>query len=127
MAKVKVEIEGMEQLRDALKRLPEQTRAVMSDVVAKTAFSARQRVSAAAPVDTGLLRSSITSSSRGLSGRVDITADAYYWKFKEFGTVHEAARPFIRPAAEAETSAFEQRIRQAAARIERDFSTSRFD
>lgn len=125
MAKVSVQIEGMDQVRDALRRMPDQTRVIMADVVAKTAFSARQRTVAGAPVNTGLLRGSITSRSRGLSGRVDITGDAYYWRFLEFGTRYAAARPFVRPAAEAESVAFEQRVRQAATRLERDFASSR--
>lgn len=126
MAKVTVQIEGMEQVRDALRRVPDQTRVLMSDVVAKTAFSARQRTIAGAPVSTGLLRNSITARSRGLSGRVEIAGDAHYWRFIEYGTRYAAARPFVRPAAEEESATFEQRIRQAAARLERDFSAGRF-
>lgn len=125
MAKVTVQIEGMEGVRDALRRVPDQTRVLMADVIAKTAFSARQRTIASAPRDSGQLRSSITSSSRGLSGRVDVAGLAHYWRFLEYGTVRIPARPFVRPAAEAESVVFEQRIRQAAARLERDFSLSR--
>lgn len=35
------------------------------------------------------------------SGKFNQEGDAFYWRFVEFGTVHAAAKPFIRPAFEA--------------------------
>jgi HK97 gp10 family phage protein len=76
--------------------------------------------------ETGRLRGSLTASARGLSGRVVMEGDAFYWRFLEYGTRYIAARPFVRPAAEAEANAVEGRIRDMVAKLERDFATNRF-
>jgi len=34
--------------------------------------------------------------------RVAVAGDVYYWRFVEFGTAKMAARPFLRPAFEAQ-------------------------
>ena len=46
----------------------------------------------------GVVSGKRTKKSGRKSGRA---ADAYYWRFVEFGTVKMAARPFLRPAFEA--------------------------
>jgi HK97 gp10 family phage protein len=127
MATVKVSIEGMEDAQDALRRFPDQARDAMADVIQRTTFAARQRMLATAPRgETGRLRGSLTASARGLSGRVVMEGDAFYWRFLEYGTRYIAARPFVRPAAEAEANAVEGRIRDMVAKLERDFATNRF-
>jgi HK97 gp10 family phage protein len=120
-----ITLEGFDSVRAAVQRVPDEVRVAMADVVQKTAFGARQRTIALAPRATGLLRSSITSSSRGLSGRVDIAGPAYYWRFPEYGTRFRAATPFVRPAAELESIDFTERVRQVGLRLERDFSAGR--
>lgn len=125
MARTLVEIEGMEAVREALRLVPDQARAVISDVVQKTAFGAKQRAVAMAPRDTGRLRDAITSRSRGLNGRVEVGPQGFYWRFLEYGTRSVAARPFVRPAAEMESREFTERVRQAGVRLERNFATSR--
>jgi HK97 gp10 family phage protein len=42
--------------------------------------------------------------------------DAYYWRWVEFGTVKMAARPFMRPAFEAQKTAAVQAIAEYLAR-----------
>jgi HK97 gp10 family phage protein len=52
------------------------------------------------PVDTGRLRSSITAT-RGRDGRgpyVAIGTNVQYAPFVEFGTRHQRAQPYLRPA-----------------------------
>lgn len=46
---------------------------------------------------------SVTRANRrqGRVGQESATANAYYWRFLEFGTSKAAARPFIRPAWDA--------------------------
>ena len=119
-----VTLENFEPIRAAIERVPEDVRDSTSDVVSKTAVGARQRTIAMAPVDTGALRRSITASSRGLSGRVE-TPPVYYWRFIEYGTKYIKAKPFIRPAAELEAIDVAERVRQMAARLERDFASGR--
>lgn len=123
-ARVTVTLEGFDDVRNAVKRVPDAARVVLSEVIAKTTFSARQRAIALAPVDSGTLRRSITSSSRGMYGRVVINdPDVFYWRFVEYGTRYKAARPFIRTAAELETGAFTERVRLAGKQLERDFTS----
>lgn len=124
-ARITTTLVGFDEVRAAVKRVPDEARVVLSDVIAKSTFAVRQRMIAMAPRgETGRLRAAISSSSRGLFGRVVITdPDAYYWRFLEFGTVKMAARPFIRPAAELETADFTERIRQSARRLEDGFGS----
>lgn len=131
MAKVTVTVEGLEALKAAVQRCPDDARRHLSDVVQATAFSVAQRAKALAPVDTGALKASIASTSRGLSGRVGLSGGMVrgkrpdiYWRFVEFGTVRTPARPLFRAATEAESSTFEKRLRDASAKIERNLGGS---
>lgn len=127
MATVKVSIEGLEDAQAALRRFPDQARDAMSSVIQATTIAARQRMIATAPRgETGRLRAAITTSVRGLSGRVLMSGDAFYWRFLEYGTRYVAARPFVRPAAEAEANDVPKRINGMVAKLERDFGTNRF-
>lgn len=80
------------------------------------------RAKAAAPVRTGRLKESIDTraapeqaTGRAAGGyRRDVVAE-WYWFLQEFGTVNQAARPFMIPAAEAERASIvadvERRLR----------------
>ncbi|HJT96608.1 MAG TPA: HK97-gp10 family putative phage morphogenesis protein [Mycobacterium sp.] len=122
-ARITTTLVGFDEVRAAVKRVPDAARVVLADVIAKTTFAVRQRALVAAPRgETGRLRASLLSSSRGLSGRVEIRdPDVHYWRFLEYGTVKIAARPFVRPAAELETNDFTERVRQAGRRMEQAF------
>jgi HK97 gp10 family phage protein len=86
-------------------------------------------------VATGALRNAIASDSRGTSGRVGLKPDGIgsgagpttYWRFVEFGTVHQPARPFFRPAVDEEEQHFIARMRAIGPKVERDLSTGRFE
>lgn len=133
MNKVTMTLVGLEALKAAVSRCPDVVRAHMGDVIAATSFAVAQRARSLAPVQTGALKSAITSTARGLSGRVGLTGGMIngrrpdkYWRFVEFGTVKMAARPLFRAATEGESPGFEQRIRGIVPKIERDFASSRF-
>ena len=134
MAKVTMTLDGMEPLQRALKTAPDLVQVHASDAVAKTSFAVSQRAKALVPVATGALKAAISATARGTSGRVGLSKGAstggvgpeVYWRFVEFGTVRVPARPFFRPAAEAETSAYVERIRAIGSRLERDLSGGRF-
>jgi HK97 gp10 family phage protein len=70
----------------------------------ETAAEAKAEAQALAPVDTGLLRSSIYADvdARGGSARrtLVIGADAPYSAYVELGTGRQRAQPFIRPAVD---------------------------
>lgn len=53
----------------------------------------------ACPVDTGRLRSSITHMTKPSDGAVYVGTNVEYGPYVELGTVHKAARPFLKPAA----------------------------
>lgn len=63
--------------------------------------------------DTRLLKSSISWARRKLSAVVGVFADAFYWKFLEYGTVKMQSRPFLRPAAVAQEAEHERQMLQA--------------
>jgi HK97 gp10 family phage protein len=122
-------LEGMENIQKLIRHQPDAARAYLSDAVAKSTTAVSQRMQAGVPVREGLLKSSIRAElprRNGLSGRVVIDPRAYYWRFLEYGTVKMAARPFVRPAADAEAETFFGHARQALRNMERDWSASRF-
>jgi HK97 gp10 family phage protein len=128
VAKVTMKLEGMEALQRAIRTAPEAVKVGSQDAVAKTSFAVAQRARSLVPVATGTLKSLIASSIHGLAGRVGFSDDqrAFYWRFVEYGTVKMSARPFMRPAAEAEERDFIERMRAVGTRLERDFMSGRF-
>lgn len=127
---ITIRLEGFDALLLALRRQPVLARKLLSQVVERSTFNVVTRARGLVPVDTGDLLHAIDSSTRGLNGRVGITesrasgsqSPGVYWKFVEFGTVHQAARPFFRPAAEAEATPFIEAVRSIGPKLERDFS-----
>lgn len=124
--KVTMRLEGFDALQRAIVKAPNVVKAHAGSAVGATAFAVAQRMRSLVRVDTGRLRQAIEVSSRGLSGRVLINPSGFYWPFLEYGTVRMAARPFVRPAAEAETSDFLTRVRDIGKKLERDWSAGRF-
>lgn len=53
------------------------------------------------------------------AGGAKVIRPTKYGHLQEFGAPHHRARPFLRPAAQAEQAAFEQRSRKAQAEVER--------
>lgn len=111
-------LQGMEGLQRALRTMPDVVRQELRQVVGVTAFALANRIRATAPRDTGLLRGAVSSRVTGLTGRVELGVDAFYWHFVEYGTVRMAARPFVRPAGELEAADFERRLKDLSRTIE---------
>jgi phage protein, HK97 gp10 family len=131
MAKVTMSLTGMEGLQRALKTAPDLVKAGAADAVLKTGFAIAQRARALVPVRTGDLKDHIASASRGTSGRVGMgpggrrkTKPSVYWRYVEFGTRHMPARPFFRPATDAEAIGYVDRLRRVGRDLERDLSAS---
>jgi HK97 gp10 family phage protein len=122
-SKVTMDLKGFEHLQAAIKRAPELVKEHAFDAVAKTTFASGQRMRATVAVKTGRLKRGISTSARGLNGRVLIDPDLFYWRFLEYGTVNMAARPFIRPSAEAEAPHYLDRLRAFVPKLERDWSS----
>lgn len=126
-----VKVEGLKELANALRELPKavarnQLRGPVAFAAAQMRDDARRRAPVAAEdlgpgrPKPGTLRKSViikrvpTAANRAVYilgvrhgkqfqkvGKRELNLDAYYWRFIEFGTSHAAARPFIRPAFEA--------------------------
>lgn len=123
-----VEIEGMEQALQAFRTAPSIARQYIGHAVSVTEITLAGRVRQKAPVQTGALRLAVTSKTTGLRASISIeSGDIYgrrpsvYWRFVEFGSIHNIpAKPFIRPSAEEESEPFVNRIREAGKRLERE-------
>jgi HK97 gp10 family phage protein len=107
------------QIRIISNRLPAIAAAVrpaVSAEVKKATLAIQAGAQAKAPVKTGTLRRSITSQfPTDLSGVVGPSVS--YAIFQEMGTRHHAARPFMRPAAEAVLPGFAAAVKAALARL----------
>ena len=79
-------------------------------VVAKTAHDIEADAKSLAPVDTGMLRNSISTTigAGGLSAEIGPTAS--YAAHVEFGTRRMRPQPFMRPAADQHFPSFEEAI-----------------
>lgn len=88
--------------------LPGQTQAV----VRKASFDVEAQAKNRAPVDTGALKSSISTEfeDNGLTGI--IAPHVEYAAFVEFGTRRMSAQPYMTPAAEVVKPAFVAAMKQ---------------
>jgi HK97 gp10 family phage protein len=84
------------------------TRGLAAQVVAKTAADIERDAKIAAPVDTGNLRSSISSTVSGLTAEIGPTAN--YGAFVEYGTARSGPQPYLRPAYDRHLPTFERAI-----------------
>ncbi len=87
----------------SLHRLLDSSQGDVAKEILKRTTQVERRAKQLAPVDTGRLRSSITSrlgsDSQGVVGIVGTNVS--YAAFVEFGTRYMAAQPFLRPALDA--------------------------
>jgi HK97 gp10 family phage protein len=80
--------------------------------VRKTAFDIQHDAQAFAPVDTGNLRSSISTTVRGLEAEVGPTAS--YGAYVEFGTSSQAPAAYMGPAFDRRAYSLEQALAKIA-------------
>jgi HK97 gp10 family phage protein len=86
-------------------------------VVRKTAYDIERTAKNLVPVDTGNLKGSIGHSDARAVGRsgslaIEIGPTANYGIYVEMGTSRMAPQPFMGPAADQHTPAFEQAMAQ---------------
>lgn len=94
---------------EAIKRAPEDTGRLKQFIGRSSGKITTGDSRYAATVLVGLVRLS-KSRSRKIKG-LDLTEDAYYGKFVEFGTAYQAAQPFLRPAFDTQKEAFIEAMR----------------
>lgn len=94
--------------------------AVSAAVLRKTAYDIEADAKALAPVDTGALRSSISTSISGDGRNGAMTAEigptVEYGVYQEYGTSTQPGTPFMGPAYDRRIPAFTEALAQAAAR-----------
>lgn len=71
----------------------------MEKAVYRTGAAILARADEIVPVDTGELKASGKLEQEGL--RAEVSYDSEHAVYPEFGTVHMAAQPYLRPALEA--------------------------
>lgn len=119
-------LEGMEFLQKQLKRAPDVAKKLSAEAVGLSTIQLAQRTRAITPVGpTGNLQRSIrwTHTDGHLTGWVGVDKDSparKYWFMVEFGTVHAAAQPFLRPAAESYRDTFTSHMRNVGPAIEHE-------
>lgn len=84
-------------------------------VVEKSAYDLQAEAQYLAPVDTGFLRSSISTSVAGLEAVVGPTAD--YGFYVEHGTSRMPGQPFLFPALDRITPTFEAAMGQVLTQV----------
>lgn len=122
MAKVTMSLDGFSALQKMITEAPEQVREDTEQAVLLTTFSCAARARAIVPVKTGRLKRAIQARARGLNGRIVIDDTAPYWKKIEYGYFDQPAQPYLRPAAEAESPHYLERIRDVGIKLERAWS-----
>jgi len=88
-----------------LPRIAERLPEAVSAIIRKAAFDVEANAKAIVPVDTGKLKNSITSEFPSLTKAI-IAPHTDYAIYVEFGTRHQRAQPYMRPAAEKVAPAF---------------------
>lgn len=109
--KLKVgKIRGLSAVKKELRKLSAEARKAGKRAVNASARAVRDSARSRVPVKTGELKKSITTrvSRKGIGARVGTNDEA--GPFVEFGTVRQAAKPFLFPAAEQERANFVRRM-----------------
>jgi len=99
-----------------LSQIAEKLSGAVSVVVRKAAFDVEANAKAVVPVDTGKLKSSITSEFLG-PARAIIAPHTEYAAFVEFGTRKQRAQPYMRPAAEKVAPVFIEACKRLEERL----------
>lgn len=109
MADFDIQITGLKELDRALQELawPAARRALRKGM-RQGANVVRDEARAKAPIDSGNLKRRIRTRERSeeagnMRFDIEVPRSAFYGRFLEYGTSKMAAKPFLRPAAEAKT------------------------
>lgn len=86
-------------LNKYLKKISDKTPEVTESIVKQAAYKVESNAKRNCPVDTGRLRGSIATKLEGLEAEVGTNVE--YATFIEYGTVKQAAQPFMTPARQS--------------------------
>jgi HK97 gp10 family phage protein len=124
-----VTVTGLDEMRRAIDAFPKAVEQAFQDTARTTANTIAQRARLLVPVGTGRTQRSIrvvedlahhayhveVGPHAGMPGTPDWPAHLPIWL--EYGTRHMAARPFMRPALDAERERYRQRLEWISAQI----------
>ncbi|MCA1562174.1 MAG: HK97 gp10 family phage protein [Acidobacteria bacterium] len=118
-----VRIDGLDQLRAAVRKLPDVVRRHAGTVNTATGDRVVSTARANVPKRRGVLQGEIVAVA-GEDGAVNVgvTTRGFYGAFLEFGTVRHGAHPFMGPAAAAEQQPHVARMVAAGKTIEEEMS-----
>lgn len=123
MAKVVIQMQGMDALKRAVTEMPKELKRLASHAVRQATWNVADLMRRGVPVRTGTLYGAIEARvpiGTGLTGRVEIGREAWYWRLVEYGSVHnKPAVPFARTAGEVEGLAYEARYAAIGRELER--------
>lgn len=100
-------------LTDASKRVRE----MAGLAIQKTVFDIEADAKALAPVDTGYLKSSISTELSGDGLRGEVGPTALYSRWVEEGTTRASAQPFLGPATDRRIPGFLQAMEQIGVEV----------
>ena len=107
-----VEIEhNIDDVINSLERSVEKAIKAAEKELQLTALEIERDAKLNAPVDTGMLRASITSTGSG--SEYEIGTNLEYAPFVEYGTRYMAAQPFLFPAYEKGVRDLQKRLKKA--------------
>ena len=98
-----IEVEGLEELQEALKEFADDWEEIAGDALSPGLATLESAAKQLAPVDTGALMSSIGSEiartvGSEIVGKVGSNID--YASYQEYGTKYQSGKPYLRPALE---------------------------
>jgi HK97 gp10 family phage protein len=95
--------------KNNLPRIASQIERALSEAVKKAAFGIEATAKQLAPVDTALLRGSITTTIDSPT-KATVGTNTNYSVYQEFGTRFQKGKPFLTPAADAEAKKFQTEV-----------------
>lgn len=102
--KLDFEIQGIKEIQEVLDNLaPRHARNILKNTIYGVAAELRNDIKAAAPVDDGELKRSVSArNERSAPDKpvaiVYFKPQGFHWRFNEHGTVKQPATPFVMPA-----------------------------
>lgn len=119
---IKVDLKGIKRLEKVLKEAPEVLRDELKRALLELGLTIEATAKKFCPVDTGLLRSSITPETVG-DFEIHVGTNVEYAPYVEYGTKRTPAQPYFEPAyldgKKQAPKVFGKAISRAIAKVER--------
>lgn len=104
---------NIDQVQSQLRRSAQEAIEKAKRELQMTALEVEREAKLNAPVDTGMLRASITNEE--VDDGYEVFTNVEYAQFIEYGTSRQAARPFLTPALDVATKGLKQRLERIIA------------